>query len=178
MGAPRMIPIIASPSLPFVAVQHFAMVHADWYRRAVTALWDAGLASGVDPVVLAAQCGHETGFGRFGGVIDDTYGNTCGLKIRNAQGDRPEDHARFALDRHGYPRIGALAHAHHLRLYCGMPVPDDTPDPRAVWISPGTPGFGSVGTVERLGGRWAPAADYGTKVAKVYQEIHHHWNGV
>lgn len=168
-------PIIAPPSLPFVAVQQFADIRTDWYRKAVVALWDAGLTTGVDPVVLAAQCGHETGFGRFGGAVDATFGNTCGLKTRNATGDFPDDHARFAIDKYGYPRVGALAHAHHLRLYAGLPVPTDTPDPRAVWVAPGTPGFGSARSVEQLGGRWAPAVDYGTKVANVYNQIHDQW---
>lgn len=172
-----MIPVMAPPSLPFMAVQSFATAHDDWYRRAVVALWDAGLATGVDPVVLAAQCGHETGFGRFGGAVTPEHGNTCGLKIRNPQGDRPEDHARFPVDRWGFPQLGALAHAHHLRLYCGLPVPDDTPDPRAVWVGPGTAGFGSVGAVEQLGTRWAPASDYGVKVAAVYRRIQTGWAG-
>jgi N-acetylmuramoyl-L-alanine amidase len=166
-----MIAIIAPPSIPLWKIQNFALTYPDWYRRAVIALYDAGLSTGVDPAVLAAQCAHETSYGRFGGVIDETYGNTCGLKIRTATGDLPADHARFALDPFGYPRLGALAHAHHLRLYAGLPVPDDSPDPRAVWVSPGSAGYGSATVVERLGTRWAPAADYGTRVAVIYEKI-------
>lgn len=166
-----MIPVIAPPSMPFAAIRSYAAGTTTWYIKAVSALWEAGVRTGVDPVVLVAQCGHETGYGRFTGSVMPTYGNTCGLKHRDATGDRPEDHARFALDPSGYPRVGALAHAHHLMLYCGLPVPDDTPDPRAVWIKPGTPAFGSVTYVEDLGGRWAPAPDYGAKVAAVVQKI-------
>ncbi len=167
-----MIPIINGPSAPFAAVRSAATRNgADWYLKAVTALWDAGLATGVDPVVLAAQCALETNWGRFGGVITADYGNTCGLKIRNATGDTPADHAHFAVDPDGYPRVGALAHAHHLRLYCGFPVPADTPDPRAVWIKPGTASFGTVGYVEDLSGRWAPGAGYGGQVVRAYNRI-------
>lgn len=166
-----MIPVIAPPSLPYAALRSYAGKTSAWYLKALVALWDAGRETGVDPVVLAAQCGHETAFGKFTGAVMPTYGNTCGLKIRDAAGDRPEDHARFALDRDGYPRVGALAHAHHLRLYCGLPVPDDTPDPRAVWVAPGTAAFGSVSYVEDLGGRWAPAPDYGTKVAAIVGQM-------
>lgn len=152
------------------------MQHTDWYRKAVIGLYDAGLKTGVDPTVLVAQCGHETGYGRFGGAVTPEHGNTCGLKIRSPRGDAPEDHARFPVDQWGIPWAGALAHAHHLRLYCGMPVPEDTPDPRAVWIGPGTRNFGSVGAVERLGTRWAPASDYGIKVAAVYRKIITGWD--
>ena len=81
-------------------------------------------------MVLAAQCAHETGWGQFGGAVTPEHGNTCGLKIRNPVADEPDDHARFAISPDGYPRVGAIAHAHNLRLYCGLPVPADTPDPR------------------------------------------------
>lgn len=166
-------PVIAAPSAPYAIVRTNANAAGAtvWYQRALIALWDAGLTTGVDPVVLAAQCGHETGFGRFGGAVTAGFGNTCGLKHRDATGDRPEDHARFALDAAGCPRVGALAHAHHLRLYCGLPVPADSPDPRAVWVEPGTSAFGSVDYVEQLGGKWAPAADYGKKVAALVARL-------
>lgn len=168
-----MIPVIGAPSLPYATVRAAAVENAatPWYLRALVALWDAGLATGVDPVVLAAQCAHETGWGRFGGAVTEVHGNTCGLKHRTATGDEPDDHARFAIDPHGYPRVGALAHAHHLRLYCGLPVPADTPDPRAAWIGPGTKHFGAVQYVEDLGGRWAPSPDYGKRVATVYARL-------
>lgn len=166
-----MIPIIAAPSLPYATLRVFGSAMSAWYVKALPLLWDTGLATGVDPVVLAAQCGHETGFGKFTGAVLPSYGNPCGLKNRDATGDKPEDHARFPLDRDGLPRVGILAHAHHLRLYCGFTVPVDTPDPRAAWIGPGTAAFGSVTYVEDLGGRWAPASDYGAKVAAIVGKI-------
>lgn len=132
----------------------------------MVALWDVGIMTGVDPVVLIAQCGHETGWGNFGGAVTPDMGNTCGLKVRNATGDRREDHASFPIDEGGYPYVGALAHAHHLRLYAGFPIDlEGTPDPRAVWIREGTPAFGSARTVEALGGKWAPSPNYGNAVA-------------
>lgn len=165
--------IIGPPSAPYAKVRANAAAAGatSWFLRALTSLWDAGLAAGVDPVVLAAQCAHETAWGRFGGAVTPDHGNTCGLKHRTATGDAPEDHARFAIDRDGHPRVGALAHAHHLRLYCGLPVPADTPDPRAIWIGPGTKHFGAVAHLEDLGGRWAPAPDYGQRVAALYARL-------
>lgn len=160
------------PSLPYALVLNAGeRLGSPWYRRAAVALWDAGLVTGVDPAVLAAQCALETNWGKFGGVVTEAFGNTCGLKIRDATGDTPADHARFAMDRNGYPRVGALAHAHHLRLYAGFPVPDDSPDPRALWVGPGTGSFGMADYVEDLGGRWAPAVGYGDRVADLYAVI-------
>jgi N-acetylmuramoyl-L-alanine amidase len=162
-------PIIAPATVPFLTIRTAAGKHgcADWYLRALVALWDAGLDTGVDPVVLAAQCAHETAWGRFGGAVTPEMGNTCGLKKHDAKSDRREDHATFPmLD--GYPFEGAMAHADHLRLYAGHPIDMvDTPDPRAMFLKPGTANFGSAPTVELLGGKWAPARSYGTSVVAI-----------
>lgn len=167
------IPIVGPPSAAFVTVMLNAHDQGAtaWYDKALIALWRAGTWTGIDPVVLAAQCAHETGWGKFGGAVKPEFGNTCGLKVRNATGDTPADHAQFAIGPSSIPYVGALAHAHHLLLYCGFPVPDDTPDPRAVWIGSGTANFGTVHYVEDLGGRWAPASDYGQKVAAVVNKL-------
>lgn len=168
-----MVPIIAAPSAPYAVVRGNAakVPCTDWYLRALLALWRAGVSTGVDPVVLAAQCAHETGWGRFGGAVTEANANTCGLKVRDATGDRPEDHARFAADVTLVPWVGALAHAHHLMLYAGQPVPYDTPDPRAVWVWPGRPNYGAAPYVEDLGGKWAPAPDYGARVAAIVERL-------
>jgi hypothetical protein len=168
-----MIPVMAAPSLPFAMVEAASLRTAAgaWYGKALTALWDAGLATGVDPVVLAAQCALETNWGRFGGAITAEFNNTCGLKTVSPAGDRPEDHQRFPADLYGRPWLGALAHAHHLRLYCGFPVPGDTPDPRAKFVGPGTAGFNTVRYVTDLSGRWAPGADYGAGIARIIGEF-------
>lgn len=162
-----MTPIMSAPSAPFEVIRANVPESASpWFRRAMVALWDTGIMTGIDPVVLIAQCAHETAWGNFGGAVTPDMGNTCGLKVRNATGDRKEDHASFPMDDGGYPYVGAIAHAHHLRLYAGFPIDlEGTPDPRAVWIREGTPAFGSARTVEALGGKWAPSATYGNAVA-------------
>lgn len=164
-----MIPIIAPPSVAFATLlDHTPADAAPWFRRALVALWDAGTATGVDPAVLAGQCAHETAWGHFGGAVTPNMGNTCGLKIRNPSGDRPEDHMNFGLDTNGFPMMGARAHADHLRLYAGFPVNlITTYDPRATYIRPGTRAFGSVVYVEDLGQKWAPSPAYGTRVAGI-----------
>ncbi len=161
-----MIPIINSPSVPFATLVANTPARAsDWYRRALVALWDAGTATGVDPAVLAGQCAHETGWGTFGGAVTADMGNTAGIKIRNATGDTKHDHANFGLDPNGYPTKGARAHADHLRLYAGFPVDlATTPDPRAVYIKPGTQNFGKARFVRDLSGLWAPSKTYGIMV--------------
>lgn len=168
-----MIPIMNAPSASFIRMKTQAtiMQATDWYLKALVAVWDAGVILGVDPVVMAAQCAHETGWGHFGGAVTPEMGNLAGIKIRNPKGDAREDHATFPMI-DGYPFLGAVAQAHHLRLYAGFPVDlDTTPDPRAVWIKPGTANFGKANYVEDLGGLWAPSARYGQFVATTVQRL-------
>jgi hypothetical protein len=168
-----MTPIIAAPSAPHAVVDTNAVnvPCTDWYLRALVALWDAGLTTGVDPVVLAAQCALETGWGQFGGSVTEKYGNTCGMKNADATGDTPADLAHFAVGIGGYPWLGALAHAHHLRLYAGLPVPADSPDPRAGFVGPGSSRFGAAPYVEQLSMLWAPSTDYGFKIVGIMDRL-------
>jgi len=179
------IPIIGPPSCSLAVMQGHAKTlgATDWYQKALLALYAAGLRTGVDPAVLAGQCGQETGWGTFKpppgrqAGTSPAHGNTAGIKIRDvpdgAADDDPDIHARFAVDPlGGYPWLGALAHAHHLMLYAGVPVPHDTPDPRAIRVWPGSARFGSARFVEQLGGgNWAPATDYGTRVAAAIRKV-------
>lgn len=170
------IPVVGPPSATLASVQRAVPPTAtDWFRRAVPALWHAGVIVGIDPVVLVAQCAHETGWGRFGRAVTPAHGNTAGIKIRDvpkgAADDDPNIHARFALGPDGTPWVGARAHADHLALYAGIRVPADTPDPRAVWVGPGTANFGTVRYVRDLGGKWAPAADYGLRIEATIRDL-------
>jgi N-acetylmuramoyl-L-alanine amidase len=129
-----------------------------WFLHAVEELWTAGTLLGVDPVVLAAQAALETGWGKFGGVLDTSFNNTCGLKTARGGGDSdPNAHTRF-------PDLatGALAHAQHLYAYAtARALPDGIRlvDPRFALVA-----RGSAPTVDRLAGRWAPDPDYGRKI--------------
>jgi hypothetical protein len=167
-----MIPIMGLPTVRHMdVVIRATKIGADpWYFKALIALWDAGREWGVDPLVMAAQCAHETNWGRFGGAVTPDMGNTCGLKTRTATGDRKQDHASFPM-RQGFPVVGAVAHAHHLRCYAGWPVPADTPDPRSSFVGPGTKAFGKAKIVEQLSGAWAPSSQYGAHIINAYIEL-------
>lgn len=166
-----MIAIVGPPLVSYTSVHENVPSQAtSWYDAALVALWIAGITTGVDPIVLAAQCAHETGWGNFGGAVTPDMGNTCGLKNQLGRGDAKADHATFPM-KNGFPITGAFAHAHHLMLYSGFPVPDNTPDPRAMWVGPGTVHFGSARYVEELSGKWAPSKDYGKMVVLKYIQL-------
>lgn len=137
---------------------------------ALNALWSAALKHGIVPEVMITQSAKETAVwtylrpdGTPSPAVRPGYHNTCGLKPRDGA-DANQPHAQFATWHQG-----ALAHAQHLYGYLGIVVPDtEIVDPRYVWVGPGTAVFGSVTDVEQLGGRWAPAADYGTGIVRDY----------
>ena len=122
--------------------------------------------AGVNPEGAYCQAAHETGFGRFGGIIDATFHNPCGLKTKDGVGETPEDHQVFKDWNEGI-----TAHIDHLALYAGAPgyPKSDTPDPRhGAWLK------GRATTFMALGGpaKWAPSETYGEKIEQFIGELY------
>jgi N-acetylmuramoyl-L-alanine amidase len=118
----------------------------------------------VNPAIAYVQAAKETGYGRFGGVLDESFHNPCGLKKSDNGGDTdPNAHHKFASWDEG-----VQAHLDHLALYAGAAgyPRDNTYDPRHfVTIK------GIAITVDDLGGKWAPSSTYGEEVNKLYQDL-------
>jgi N-acetylmuramoyl-L-alanine amidase len=159
--------IVAEPSATTSAASTWAKRKGatDEFVGLAALYWQlASMHGGVDPAVAYAQAAKETGRGRFGGVIDASFHNPCGLKRREG-GDNsdPKAHARFRSW-----RIGITAHLDHLALYAGSPgyPRPTTPDPRHF------PQLrGQAITVEALGGKWAPSPTYGKEIVKAVREM-------
>jgi len=118
----------------------------------------------VNPAIAYVQAAKETGFGKFGGVIDESYHNPCGLKTASG-GDNydPNAHQKFdSWDK------GVQAHMDHLALYAGAKgyPKDDTYDPRHFATIKGR-----ATTVNSLGTKWAPSATYGEEVNELYKNL-------
>lgn len=133
---------------------------ADVFHEIIDAGWGHARDIGIDAAVFVAQAAKETGFGKFGGVIDASFHNSCGLKTPSGgDNDDPTAHQRFRdWD------AGTRAHCAHLALYAGVISPAQAKrlgDTRAFdsihGVSP---------TVQELGGKWAPAADYGRSIVR------------
>lgn len=123
--------------------------------------WEQARSRGIRPEIAYAQSAKETAYGNFGGVVDPSFRNPCGLKTSAGGGnDDPNAHQRFTSWRQG-----VTACIDHLALYAGAPgyPRANTPDPRHF------PSLRrSAPTVERLGGRWAPDPDYGRSIVNDY----------
>lgn len=155
-------PILGESRATAAAARDWARAHGAKNRFLSLAALYWGLAPprGVRPEVAYAQAAKETAFGRFGGVIDASFKNPCGLKKMQGGGNYDAGaHQRFSTW-----RIGVAAHLDHLALYAGAPgYPRAyTPDPRHF------PALeGKARSIEALGGAWAPARDYGLSVARL-----------
>ena len=119
---------------------------------------------GINPIVAYAQSALETGYGKFGGVIDESYKNPCGMKTKEGGSDNdPNAHQKFDSW-----EDGISAHLDHLALYTGANgYPRvETKDPRHFSFI-----FGKAKSVLGLSGSWASDKQYGEKVLRMTKEI-------
>ena len=157
-------PILGPSSVRPEAVERVARDRGahERYRAVIPLYYATAPRYGVRPEVALAQAAHETGWGHFRGVVPPDYHNWCGLKTaRGGRDDDPAAHARFPDD-----ATGVLAHVQHLAAYADGFAPDEVGDPV---VSPRLHLVrrGSAGTVEELGGKWAPSPTYGQRVAAI-----------
>ena len=135
----------------------------DLFMEIVPILYNTAVENGVDPALVVAQSAKETGYCRFGGVLDASFKNTCGLKTPAGGGDYDKDaHTRFDSW-----EDGALAQVQHLALYAGKEgYPLENPkDPRHFKSL-----FGKCKTVRSLTGNWA-GGSYGSDLEKMIDDI-------
>lgn len=133
--------------------------------EAVEAQRDRNCGRGIDFATVVAQAAKETGWGRFGGVLDPSFRNTAGIKTA-AGGDNfdPDAHQRF-----GSWAEGARAHLNHLAAYTGLAIVGDA-HPR-YHVVMRLPWAGTVTTVEELSTRWAPSSSYGRDIVRMVGEL-------
>jgi N-acetylmuramoyl-L-alanine amidase len=162
----RGMPILGDKTATLLQMQQWAKNKkaTNEFVQLAPLFYKIGSQAGVNPVVAYAQAAKETGYGRFGGILDSSYHNTCGLKTASGGSDNdPNAHARFKSWEEGIQ-----AHIDHLALYAGADgyPKEDSSDPRHFFYL-----FGKAPTVESLGGLWAPSPTYGIEIVKLVHEI-------
>lgn len=125
----------------------------------------------INPAIAYVQAALETGYGKFNGVIDESYKNPCGMKGSNGGGNTdPNAHQKFASWQEG-----VQAHLDHLALYAGASgyPRKETTDPRHFSYI-----FGKAKTVQELSSTWASNSNYGNTIMKLYNELNDFSNNV
>lgn len=136
---------------------------SDLFMEILPILYNTAVENGVDPTLVVVQCAKETGYCRFGGVLDAPFKNTCGLKTPSGGGDKDKNaHTKFDSW-----EDGVLAQVQHLALYAGKDgYPVSNPkDPRHFADL-----FGKCKTVKSLSNNWA-GSGYGEDLEKMMNEI-------
>lgn len=133
-------------------------------------LWQAALEYDHDPVGMVAQSAKETDWWNYTGRVQPWFYNTAGIKVRHVRivmamlGTDDQDHP---LVHQQFPnwRVGAVAHAQHLRAYVGSPFVGLVVDPRYTLVGPPF-----VTTWTELSGRWdggGPDSTYGRDIEAI-----------
>ena len=118
----------------------------------------------VNPALAYVQAAKETAYGNFGGVLDASYHNPCGLKTNKGGSDKdPKAHMKFKNWNEG-----VKAHLDHLALYAGAEgYPKvETKDPRHFASI-----FGKANSVIDFSKNWAPSPTYGEEILGMYNEM-------
>ncbi len=118
----------------------------------------------VNPALAYVQAAKETAYGNFGGVLDASYHNPCGLKTNKGGSDKdPKAHMKFKSWNEG-----VKAHLDHLALYAGAEgyPKAKTKDPRHFASI-----FGKANSVIDLSKSWAPSPTYGEEILGMYNEM-------
>ncbi|MEK4063341.1 MULTISPECIES: polysaccharide deacetylase family protein [unclassified Paenibacillus] len=159
-------PILSAPRANVQQAKNWAKSKGatDVFIDLADIIWNEAPKAGVDPVVVYSQSAKETGYGKFGGVLDETFLNPAGLKTQSGGSDIDEGaHQRFFSWEEG-----VKAQIDHLALYAGaFGYPKlDTTDPRHFPHL-----MGKAVTVEALGGAWAGSPSYGVEIVNMMLEL-------
>ena len=143
-------------------------------------IWKAAEGNGINPVMMLAQVCVETGYFNFGGVLNASFHNTCGLKTTKGGGDYEANaHMKFKSWEEGIQ-----AHADHLGLYAGAKnCPKYSPNTKNYtnekYKANGTTAdprhftylYGKYKTVESLAGTWATDKKYDKTLKNMMAKI-------
>lgn len=162
------VPVIGTATATLVQAEAWAHKNnaTDTFVSLARKYWDyAPLHGGVNPVIAYCMSALETGFGKFRGVLNDTFCNPCGMKTSSGGVDAdPNAHQRFISW-----EDGVKAHLDHAALYAGAtgyPL-SKTPDPRHFKYL-----FGTGKTIETLCKGWCPGnANYAPTIQRMMGEI-------
>lgn len=137
---------------------------ADIFVDIASVYWKYGELTGIRPDVLYAQAAKETAYGRYGGAVLPEMNNWAGIKVKNPEGDRTEDHETFLT-----PENGVRAHFNHVGAYVGIEPTGEAHD--RYYVVKSIAWAGTVKYVEQLGGRWCPNINYGCEILSMIDNM-------
>ncbi|MPQ43539.1 N-acetylmuramoyl-L-alanine amidase [Clostridium tarantellae] len=131
--------------------------------------WDSYEKHGqVNPAIAYVQSALETNFGNFGGILNESYKNPCGMKNTVGGGDDDANaHHKF-----NSWSDGVTAHLDHLALYAGgKGYPKGKNETNDARHFAGI--YGIAPKVLDLSSNWASSKSYGKDIIDLYNELDH-----
>ena len=176
--------ILGEPQVSYQQLETFIKSVKTANKLAIELLplfWRAAINNGIRPEILYSQALVETGYFNFGGVLNASFHNTCGLKTTKGGGDYVANaHMKFKSW-----KDGIQAHADHLGLYAGAKnCPKYSPETKnyqnekykanGTTLDPRhfTYLYGKCPTVEGLSGTWATDKKYAKTLLGIIAKIH------
>ncbi len=118
---------------------------------------DEATAEGINSDVAFAQMCLETGYLRFGGLVQPEFHNYCGLGAMSVE----EPGCQFETE-----QLGVRAHIQHLQAYAttaDIALNNELIDPRYSWVHKTK----YIQTIFELTGTWAMDPEYGNKIDSI-----------
>ncbi len=122
---------------------------------------DEAAAENVNSDIAFAQMCHETGFLKFGGLVQPEWHNYCGLGAISAE----QPGCQFDT-----VQLGVRAHIQHIQAYATteeIPLNNELIDPRYSWVHKTK----YARTLEELAASWATDPAYGQKLEGLLQRM-------
>jgi hypothetical protein len=139
--------------------QNNSDINFDYARILAGFYIDEAVFEGINHDMAFAQMCLETGFLKYGGLVQPDWYNFCGL---GAVG--PEQPGEIFPD----PLTGVRAHIQHLKAYATEePLKGALVDPRYKWVRKG-----SSPNIDELSGTWAADKSYSSKIYSILQRMY------
>ena len=150
---------VSGENLALFLEQNNPKIDSIYIRELAHFYIEEAAAEGVNHDIAFAQMCLETGFLKFGNLVQPTQNNFCGL---GAIGPGQPGHT------FPDPRTGVRAHVQHLQAYATEdPLNGILIDPRYKYVR-----RGSSPTIHGLSGTWAADKSYGTKIGTILVRLY------
>ena len=123
-------------------------------------------AENINSDIAFAQMCHETGFLRYGGLVQPEWNNFCGLGAISPE----QPGCQFET-----PQLGVRAHIQHLQAYAtteDVPLNNECVDPRYSWVHKTKYAV----TLEEMAASWATDPDYAKKLNGILNRMEEFMN--
>lgn len=156
---------VSAEKLMLFLLHYNPLADFDFVRTLAVLYVEEAAIEGVNHDIAFAQMILETGFLRFGNLVQPESYNFAGLGATGLPGPDGLPEAGLIFPD---PRTGVRAHVQHLKAYAtDEPLNNELVNPRRRFVR-----LGSSPTIEGLAGTWAADPDYAVKIKGILRRLY------